>query len=120
MQVDVINFNLSAIGVTKKPNMQQTEYKGTSSEHAIKGYRPVSHGQKGTLVETPVYDGDILVHGNQVIGPAIIEQKVTTIVVLSGYNVLLDKNDNYIMYRKEMDEKLLQPFIEEKRGVAIE
>lgn len=118
MQVDVINFNLSAIGITEKPKMKQTEYRGQDVAHAVKGSRPISHGEKGKLIETPVYDGDLLVHGNHIAGPAIIEQKVTTIVVLDSFNVLVDKTDNYIMYRKEMDESELKGFIEEKRGVV--
>ena len=62
----------------------------------------MSHGEKGKLVDTPVYDGDALVHGNRIIGPAIIEQKVTTIIVSDCFNVIVDKNDNYIMHSKEI------------------
>lgn len=120
MEVEIINFNLSALGITQKPNMKYADYHGSSPEQAYKGSRPMSHGDKGKLVQTPVYDGDALVHGNVIIGPAIIEQKVTTVIVSSSFNVIVDKNDNYIMHNKEMSEESIQHFIEEKRGVIYE
>jgi N-methylhydantoinase A len=120
MDVEIVNFNLSALGITQKPNMKDTEYIGSSPEYAYKGSRPMSHGNEGELVDTPVYDGDALVHGNQIIGPAIIEQKVTTVIVSDCFNVICDKNDNYIMYSKEMDNEEIQNFIDVKRGVIYE
>jgi N-methylhydantoinase A len=120
MEVEIINFNLSAIGMTQKPKMKQTDFLSASPKHAFKGSRPMSHGEKGNLIDTPVYDGDILVHGNQIIGPAIIEQKVTTIIVSDSFDVICDKNDNYIMYSKKLEEGLVNHFIEEKRGVIYE
>jgi N-methylhydantoinase A len=120
MEVEIINFNLSAIGMTQKPKMKQTDYLSATPKHAFKGSRPMSHGEKGYLIDTPIYDGDILVHGNQIIGPAIIEQKVTTIIVSDSFDVICDKNDNYIMYSKELEEGLVKHFIEEKRGVIYE
>ncbi|HHW37351.1 MAG TPA: hydantoinase/oxoprolinase family protein [Bacillales bacterium] len=120
MEVEIVNFNLSALGITKKPNMKNTDYRGDSATHACKGNRPMSHGDSGKLVETPVYDGEVLVHGNHLSGPAIIEQKVTTIIVSDYFNVICDKNDNYIMYRKTMDAKSVKHFIEENRGVIYE
>ncbi|AGK53604.1 hydantoinase/oxoprolinase family protein [Bacillus sp. 1NLA3E] len=120
MEIEIMNFNLSALGITQKPNIKHAEFHGKSSEHAFKGSRPMSHGESGKLVETPVYDGDALVHGNVVIGPAIIEQKVTTIIVSDFFNVIVDKNDNYIMHSKEVSKESIQHFIEEKRGVIYE
>ena len=120
MEVEIVNYNLSAIGITQKPNIKHLDYQGSSPDHAYKGKRPMSHGDKGKLVDTPVYDGDALVHGNVISGPAIIEQKVTTIIVSDYFNVIVDKNDNYIMHNKEMDKESVQHFIEEKRGVLYE
>lgn len=112
MPVEVVNFNLSSIGITRKPNEKSVEYGGPSSEQANKGLRPVSHGEKGKLMPTPVYDGDVMIHGNIVEGPAIIEQKVTTIVVSEGFNVVCGKNDNFIMFRKSLGQEAVQQFIE--------
>ncbi|MBB6446568.1 hydantoinase/oxoprolinase family protein [Bacillus benzoevorans] len=120
MEVEILNFNLSALGITQKPNIKHTEFQGQSPEHAYKGMRPMSHGEGGQLVDTPVYDGDALVHGNTVMGPAIIEQKVTTIIVSACFNVIVDKNDNYIMHHKGASKESVQHFIEEKRGVIYE
>jgi N-methylhydantoinase A len=120
MEIEIVNYNLSAIGITQKPNIKHLDYQGSSPDHANKEKRQMSHGDKGKLVDTPVYDGDALVHGNVISGPAIIEQKVTTIIVSDYFNVIVDKNDNYIMYNKGLDKESVQHFIEEKRGVLYE
>ena len=117
MPVMIVNFNVSAIGLTLKPNIRQTEYAGESPKHALKGKRLVYRGEKEKFISIPVYDGDLLVHGNQVSGPAIIEQEVTTIIVQDSFNVICDKNDNAIIYNNELGEGYVERFIEANRGV---
>ena len=116
MPVETVNFNLSAIGITRKPNQNTAGYSGESSDHAFKGMRPVYRG--GKFVPTPVYDGDVMIHGNHVSGPAIIEQKVTTIVVADAFKVVCAKNENFIMYRKGLGQDYAKQFVE-TRGVVL-
>lgn len=117
MPVMIVNVNVSAIGRTLKPKIRQTEYAGESPKHALKGNRLIYRGEKEKFISIPVYDGDTLVHGNRVSGPAIIEQKVTTTIVHDSFNVIYDKNDNAILYDKELGEDYVQSFIEANRGV---
>jgi N-methylhydantoinase A len=68
----------------------------TDASHAMKRQRQVYFEQLGGYVETTCYDGENLNHGNIVVGPAIIEEKRTTIVVPPGWSVAVDRHDNYL------------------------
>ena len=50
---------------------------------------------------TPVYDGAQLLVGNVVVGPAIIEEITTSIVVFPGWQVRLDNPGVYVMTVRE-------------------
>ena len=64
---------------------------------AIRGRRPVFFGSDRGFVEVPAYDGSRLVNGNVMVGPCIIEEPGTTIVVWPGQEALLDRYQNYII-----------------------
>ena len=117
--VEVINFNISAIGVTRKPTMKDSLYNGESSEHALKGYRMAGLGEKGKHIEIPVYDGDQISHGNRIKGPAIVEQVVTTIIVPYGFDVICDKINNFVLYNRKLDEKDVNVFIDTQGGAIV-
>lgn len=47
--------------------------------------------------ETNIYDGSKLAPGNLMVGPAVIEQWGTTIVVYPGHEALIDAGGNCII-----------------------
>lgn len=51
----------------------------------------------GQEVDTPVYDGDRMLAGNVIEGPAIIEERTTTVVVPGGFRCTVDPYRNYIL-----------------------
>ena len=71
--------------------------------HASRGAgRPASTRRanlgKG-FAETPVFSGDQLVPGQSVAGPAIIEERFTTIVVYPGWKAAVDDAGDYELIR---------------------
>ena len=68
---------------------------GTDASHARKGYRQVYFD--GGFIKTPVYEGLNLENGNELVGPAIIEQPNTTLVIPNGYRMVCDPYSNYIL-----------------------
>lgn len=120
MPTEMINFNLSAHGHTTKPTAKEAEYMGESPERAYKGVRLAYQSDKDQLVETPVYDGHLLAHGNIIYGPAIIEQAVTTIIVDGDFNLVCDKNDNFIMLHKDLGKEAAERYIKKYGGVVYE
>ena len=48
-------------------------------------------------MEVPVYNRDLLAPGNRIPGPAIIEERITTIVVHPGWDARVDGFENVVM-----------------------
>ena len=53
----------------------------------------------GRDVDTPIYDGEKVMAGNVISGPAIIEETTTTVVIPEAYVCSVDKYKNYILIR---------------------
>ena len=96
-EVELINLRLSATGATKKPKTQKHKLGSPAADHARKGERPAWFDNRMTTV--PVYDGLALRPGNQLPGPAIIEQPTTTIVLPGDSELGCDKWGNYLLTR---------------------
>jgi N-methylhydantoinase A len=52
---------------------------------------------KGRELETPVYDGDSMSAGAKIAGPAIIEERTTTVVIPEGFTCEVDPFRNYVL-----------------------
>jgi N-methylhydantoinase A len=50
-------------------------------------------------VETPCYNGEQLLAGNVIAGPAIIEEKVTTVVIPESFTCTVDAAGIYLLKR---------------------
>lgn len=97
--VEVVTWRLSAFAPTPDVNILGAH--GVGDESAQKGTRH-SYFQRGTAgVETAVYDRNRLGVGVSVAGPALIEERETTIVLRAGWtaNVL---NDGSIIATREV------------------
>ena len=94
---ELINLRLSARGITDKPALQGSEPEGEDPSAALKSHREAYFD--GVFETVPVYDGLMLVNGNVVPGPAIIEQPTTTIVLPPGFTARCDEHDNYRVER---------------------
>ena len=46
--------------------------------------------------DTVLYDGDKLLAGHKLVGPCIVEEKMTTIVVPPNFTMTVDAHGNYI------------------------
>ena len=55
----------------------------------------------GRPVKTPVYEGEKLAGGDDLRGPAIIEERTTTVVIPEGYRLSVDRYRNYVLTRSE-------------------
>jgi len=55
---------------------------------------------RGRFVATPLYDGSRLTAGHAILGPAIVEEPFTTIVVYPGQRATVDAFGNYTIVRR--------------------
>jgi N-methylhydantoinase A/oxoprolinase/acetone carboxylase beta subunit len=70
---------------------------GTTAADPRKGTRRVYFPEGGGFVECPVYDRYGLVPGAAVAGPAVVEERETTIVLLPGDRASVDRYGNLII-----------------------
>jgi len=84
---------LQAMAVTGKPQLPHISASSRDASSALKGKRRAYFA--GKWASTPVYDGVKLRARQTVVGPAIIEEPLTTIVVYPGQRARLDTLGNY-------------------------
>lgn len=94
-EVELINVRLTGFGRTEKPATHEHEKAGTDSRGAVQGRREAIFGSK--TIDVEVYDGLALRHENVVVGPAIIEQPTTTVVLTEGSTLVVDAQGNYVI-----------------------
>ena len=86
---------VQALGRTPKPPARPLPRATHAVADARKGRRPAWFD--GRFVDTPVYDGDRVGHGHRLEGPAIVEERFTTIVLYPGHVAELDAHGNYVV-----------------------
>lgn len=100
-EVELINLRVTASGLTEKPGQEKQSLGAADSSHALLGEREVCFD--GSFEKVPVFDGLKLEPGNTVVGPAIVVQPTTTIVVPGDYDFMCDEFLNYLLYAKGED-----------------
>jgi N-methylhydantoinase A len=64
---------------------------------AMKGSRQVYWSPASGYQDTPIYDRDLLVPGNEVAGPAVVEARDTTYVIPASASLRIDNYSNAVM-----------------------
>ena len=88
---EFVTYVVEAVGLLPRPDCARYPPAGEDSAHALKGSRPVYDMVKQVFVDTPIYRGEALQHGNRVSGPAIIEYETTTVAIHSGQAGTVDE-----------------------------
>ncbi len=98
--VEVVNLESTLFGRIEKPNAPKIG-KGVTVAKAIKGHRKAIFAASGKATKTPIYDGEKLGAGAKIVGPAIIEEVTTTIVIEPGWKAELHASGSYVIARKK-------------------
>jgi N-methylhydantoinase A len=64
---------------------------------ARKSTRPVFFPERGGFVDCPVYDRYRLTQGVTLVGPAVVEERETTVILLPGDSAAVDPHGNLIV-----------------------
>jgi N-methylhydantoinase A len=86
-------LRVKAIAVEDKPALPRLSRKARGNPRV--GARKAFF--RGRYVSTPVYDGPRLVPGQTILGPAIVEEPFTTIIVYPGQRATVDAWGNYFI-----------------------
>ncbi len=96
--VECVMWRARAIGLI--PPMKVSEIKAGSGQlpvAAIKDKRKAYFRELGGMIEMPVFEGSEFMAGNSIKGPAIIEEKTTTIVLSPGSDATISRFGNYLI-----------------------
>jgi N-methylhydantoinase A len=78
---EVVNIGLSAVGRIPKAEFKEVDRGDTSPRAAFKASRPVYFAEAAGFVNTDTFDRYRLLVGNRVLGPAIVEEVDSTVLI---------------------------------------
>ena len=96
-EAEVITWRIRASGPKGHVDLASMRGRAGAVRDPRKGSRPVYFAEAGGYVDTPVYDHYALAPGIAVQGPAIVEQRESTVVVGPNASASLDAGHNLIM-----------------------
>lgn len=99
-EVEFLNARLKATARREPLKLAEVPAAEGPVSQALKRSRPVLWSGRNGYVETPVYDGDRLGAGHVLDGPAVVEEKTTTVVIPAAYRCHVDGVRNYILSRR--------------------
>ena len=94
--VELQLIRLVAHGLIDRPSLRQSDHGGTAAA-AETGARDVYFEEENAFVSTKVYDRDRLLPGAQLVGPAIVEQMDSTVLIRPGMSADVDRYFNLIL-----------------------
>jgi N-methylhydantoinase A len=97
-ETEILNVRLAGFSKVAKPFLNEIEYEGNNARQYIKGEREVYFGANTAPVVAKIYNGDDMKGGNELMGPAIVEQEITTIVVPEKSKLKVTKYGDFMIY----------------------
>ncbi|HEX9277215.1 MAG TPA: hydantoinase/oxoprolinase family protein [Casimicrobiaceae bacterium] len=98
--IEIINVRVQAVGGTDKPCPPEEEWSGADAASAQKGRRDAYVPEDNASRPVPVYDGHSLRFGQRIVGPAIIEEVTTAVVLTGSWDAIVDRFGSFVLYRK--------------------
>ena len=104
--IEVINLRLTCIGQTEKPRFLKMKLCSSDPSFAFKKKRKVYLPRQKRFQFVPVFNGDLLRYGNQIEGPAIIEQIHTTTFVSPEFSMICDPYGSFTLFLKSKEKEM--------------
>ena len=95
--VDLFHWRVVAHRKVDAPPTPDMGASGQALEVAHKGQRRIYFGDIDDYRDTDIYDGDRLEAGMAVAGPAVVEQKNTTVVVFPGQQLKVNNFGDFVL-----------------------
>ncbi len=94
--VEFTDWRVESKGLLPKREPERFQFTGKNANIALKGKRRAYFHGLG-FIDTPYYHGDLLECGMEIDGPAIIDDKYTTTLVISGWRAKISDTKSYIL-----------------------
>jgi len=95
--VDLFHWRVHATRTVKSAETPVLPETGATVDKAQKGNRRVYFSDINEYRDTDIYDGDALERGMIVKGPAVVEQKNTTVVVFPGQKLEVNEYGDFVL-----------------------
>jgi N-methylhydantoinase A len=95
--IDVVSWRVVAEGPRPTLALPTSAGTGRDPARALKGRRPVYLPDAGRYAEVPVYDRYALGAGTTLDGPAVIEERESTVVVAGAARIRVDEASNVVV-----------------------
>lgn len=89
--IDLLTWRVTVSGQRSAISFERRPASGSSAKPARKGERPAYFPDAGGFTDTPVYDRYRLEPGMHLPGPAIVEERESTVIILPGMNGRIDE-----------------------------
>ncbi len=96
-EAEFLTFRLKVAAPPKTVQMTAEAKAAGSIEVARRGSRSCLFDGSAARVDTPAYDWDRMQPGHQVSGPALIDDRTTTVLVLPGFSCEVDAYRNLVL-----------------------
>jgi len=95
--IEIINLRITAVGHVDKSGLFELPVGEVDLDAALKNKRLIRFEEYDEAIEVNVYDRDKIKPGTRVEGPAVIEERITTIIIHPNWNAYVDGYENVIM-----------------------
>ena len=95
--VEALNWRVTLQGPRPKINLRMDQPGRLEPSAALKGTRPVYFSQVGEFVSTKVYDRTRLLQGAKFSGPAVVEERESTLVMGPATSAVIDDYLNLLV-----------------------
>ncbi|OJU81314.1 MAG: methylhydantoinase [Solirubrobacterales bacterium 70-9] len=100
-RLEAVTFRLEASGRAAHVELREDALEGEDATAAVVGTRATCFVPADGYISVPVYDRSLLKPGNQISGPAIVEQMDTTTILLPGDTCRVDTLRNLVIHTGE-------------------
>ena len=95
-RVEIVTYRVRATAATPRPKLLAAErLSDTIPAAARRKPRPVYWEELRRLEPTAIYDGEVLLRGNALAGPAIVETPDTSVAIRPGQTLRVDAFGNF-------------------------
>lgn len=94
--IEIVNMHLTAIGNIEKPSIMKKANSNLKIEDTLKETRQVYFQETG-WTDTKIYNREKLTTSHKIMGPAIIEEKTTSTLILENQIANIDQYGNIII-----------------------
>lgn len=95
--LELINLRITAVGTVERTSLEVPPGEKGELQKALKTRRQVYFEEHEGFMDIPVYDRSKLTPGHTIPGPAVVEERITTVIVHPAWSLEVDGYGNLIM-----------------------